>query len=75
VPGDGVGALLEEGLTGAVVGAAEDEVDLREAFGGSGGLVDVVAAEVAGVVDDFLDRAGCEVLVAEDCLVLLDICP
>lgn len=55
VPGNGVGALLEELGAGAVVGAAEDEVDFREALGCTGGLVDVVTAEVAGVVDGFLD--------------------
>jgi hypothetical protein len=34
--------------------------------------VDVVSAKVAGIVDDLLNRAGCEVLVAEGCLDLLD---
>jgi len=67
VPGDGVGALLEELGAGAVVCAAEDEVDFREAFGGARGLVDVVSAEVACIVDYFLDGEGGEVLVAEGC--------
>jgi hypothetical protein len=65
VPGNGVGALLEELGAGAVVGATEDEVDFWEPLGGTGGLVYVVTAEVAGVVDGFLDGEGGEVLVAE----------
>ena len=50
---------------GAVVGTAEDEVDFWETFGCTGGLVYVVAAKVAGIVDGFLDGEGGEVLVAE----------
>ena len=40
-------------------------MDFWEALGSAGGLVDVVAAEVAGVVDYFLDGEVGEVLVAE----------
>lgn len=65
VPGDGVCALLQEGCAGAVVCAPEDQVDLREALGGAGCLVDVVSAEVAGVLDCFLDGQRSEVLVPE----------
>lgn len=65
MPGDGVCALLEELGASAVVGAAEDEVDFWEALGCAGGLVDVVAAEVAGVFDGILDWEGSEVLVTE----------
>lgn len=69
VPCDSVGALLQEGLASAVVGTAEDEVDLWESLGGTGGLVDVVSAKVAGIVDGLLNREGCEVLVAEGWMV------
>lgn len=65
VPGDGVGAGFEELGAVAVVGTAEDEVDFGEAFGGAGGLVDVVAAEVAAKVEGFVDGEVGEVLVAE----------
>lgn len=65
MPGDSVGALFEEICARAVLGSAEDEMDLREALGGAGCLVDVVAAKVTGVVDDFLDWARGEVLIAE----------
>lgn len=65
MPCDSVGALLQELLTGAIVGTAEDQMDLGESLGGSRGLVDVVSAEVSGVVDDFLNGTGGEVLVAE----------
>jgi hypothetical protein len=65
VPCDGVGALFEELSTGAVVGAAEDQVDFWEALGCTGGLVDVVAAEVACIFDGILNRERSEVLVAE----------
>lgn len=65
VPGDGVGAGFEELGAVAVVGAAEDEVDFGVAFGGTGGLVDVVAAEVAAEVEGFVDGEVSEILVAE----------
>lgn len=65
MPGDSVGALLEELGAGAVICAAEDEVDFWEALGCTGGLVNVVTAEVAGVFDGVLDREGGEVLVTE----------
>lgn len=70
VPGDGVGAGFEELGAVAVVGAAENEVDFREAFGGAGGLVDVVAAEVAAEVEGFIDGEMREVLVAEGWLLV-----
>jgi hypothetical protein len=57
--------LLKEIGAGTVIGAAEDEVDFWEALGCTGGLVDVMAAEVAGVFDGILDREGGEVLVPE----------
>lgn len=68
MPGDSVGALLKELGAGAVIGAAENEVDLWEALGCTGGLVDVMAAEVAGIFDGILDREGGEVLVTEGCI-------
>lgn len=74
VPCNSIGALLQEGITGAVVSTAEDKVNLWEPLGGPRGLVDVVSAKVSGIVDNLLDRAGCEVLVAEGCLDLLDLC-
>lgn len=68
VPGDRIGALFEESGTGAIVRTAEDEMDLGEALGCAGGLVDVVSAEVSGVLDGVLDGEGREILIAECCL-------
>jgi hypothetical protein len=65
MPGDRICTLLEELCAGAVVGTAEDEVDFWEALGCTGGLVDVVAAEVAGVFDGILDGERSEVLITE----------
>lgn len=73
VPGDGVGALLQERRADVVVCAAEDEVDLRESLWRARGLVDVVSAEVAGVVDGFLDGQGGEVLVSEGWFVMVSL--
>lgn len=56
---------------GAVVGAAVDEVDLGEALGGAGRLVDVVSAEVAAELEGLFDGEAGEVLVAEDCIVIV----
>jgi hypothetical protein len=68
VPCDSVGTLLQERLAGAIVGAAEDQMNLGEALGGSRGLVDVVSAKVSGVVDDLLNGAGRKILVTEGCV-------
>lgn len=74
MPGDSVGVLLDECLAGAVFGTAEDKVNLWETLGGSGSLVNVVSAEVAGVVDDLLNGAKGKILVTESCSNLLDSC-
>jgi len=74
VPGDGVGAGFEELGAVAVVGAAEDEVDFGVALGGAGGLVDVVAAEIAAEVEGFVDGEVSEVLIAEGCHCFLAVC-
>lgn len=65
MPGDCVCALFEEFATRAIISTTEDEVDFGEAFGCARCLVDVVAAEVADVIDRFLNWEGSEVLIAE----------
>ena len=55
MPGDGVGALLQELGPGVIIGAAEDKMNFWEALGSARGLMDMVAAKVAGVVDCFFD--------------------
>lgn len=49
-------------------------MDFGVAFGGAGGLVDVVAAEVAAEVEGFVDGEVGEVLVAEGCRRFLAAC-
>lgn len=46
-------------------------MDFWESLRRAGSLVDVVSAEVTGIVDDFLDGEGGEVLVAEGCGALV----
>lgn len=65
VPRHGVCALFEEILAGGVVGATVDEVDLGKAVRRSRSRVDVVAAEVAYVVEGILDIDACKILVPE----------
>lgn len=65
MPGDGVGTLLQESGAGVIVCASEDQVDLREPLWSTGGLVDVMSAEVAGIVDGLLDGQRGKVLVPE----------
>lgn len=71
MPGNCVCALFEELSTGAVVSTTEDEMNFREAFWCAGCLVDVMAAEVADVIDGFLNWEGGEVLVTEGCRSLV----
>lgn len=68
MPGDGVGVGFQELGAAPVVRAAVDEMNLGEAPGGAGGLVDVVAAEVAAELEGLFDGEVGEVLVAEDCM-------
>ena len=65
VPGDRVGAVVEEGSRGLVVGAAMDQVDFWVASWGTRRGVDVQTAEVSAKVEGLLDREGGEVLVTE----------
>ena len=65
VPGDRVGAVVEEGSCGLVVGAAMDQVDFWVAGWGTRCGVDVQTAEVSAKVEGLLDGQGCEVLVTE----------
>lgn len=69
MPGNGICALFEEFSTGAVSRTTVDHVDLWEPLGRPRGLVDVMPAKVARVVDDLLKGAGGKVLVAEGCTV------
>lgn len=68
VPCHRVGVLLEELEAGLVVGAAVDEMDLREPPGRAGGRVDVVSAKVAAELEGLLDGQFGKVLVTEDCM-------
>jgi hypothetical protein len=65
VPGDGVGAVVEEGSRGLVVGAAMDQVDFWVAGWGTRCGVDVQTAEVSAKIEGLLDGEGGEILVTE----------
>lgn len=65
VPGDAVGAVVEEGAEALVLRAAVHEVDFGIALGGARGRVDMQAAEVAAEFEGVGDGEGGEVLVAE----------
>jgi hypothetical protein len=69
--------FVQEGLQkGIVVCAAVDEVDFREALGGTRGRVDVVTAKVAAKLQGFINGETCKVLVTEGCIMdlLLALC-
>lgn len=70
MPRHGVCVFVQEGLQkGIVVCAAMDEVDFREALGGTGGRVDVVTAKVAAKLQGFINGETCKVLVTEGCIM------
>lgn len=68
VPCHRVGVLLQELETRLVVGAAVDEMDLREAPRRAGRRVDVVSAKVAAELEGLLNGQFGKVLVTEDCM-------
>lgn len=65
MPGYGVCACSQKFGTTPVVCPPVHEVDLRKAFGGSGGLMDMVSAEVATKLQGFLNGKMGKVLVTE----------
>jgi hypothetical protein len=65
MPGHGVCTCSQKLGTTPVVRPAVNEVNLGEAFGGSGGLMDMVSAKVATKVKGFFNREMGKVLVAE----------
>lgn len=66
MPGHGICPCSQKLGTTPVVRPAVYEVDLREAFGGSGGLMDMVSAEVTPKLQGLFNREMGKVLITED---------